>query len=766
MSDRRKVPYPIKGPFLDKSKPSTQIQPGTFSDLIGVDGRFMGGLRKFYGMKLVKELRDIVGLETLTNITYFEMVTIQKPLEAGGTVPIRGFVVRWGNDLSAQTISFAFYDLSAATPDWKAITLSTDIDYLRLMDVDTYDTTLYLAVQGLDMKVLYYDTDTSEWKIVAAGPGEFHDSTGGITVLPPSWDEVQNKEDGGQLQSNKSYQIAFRFTNPVRDVYSCMSEYLQANITTMETAPDEVGETTQEARSDISINVKLPQLYVDATTTPNVDERYTYENISELFTNIEVYRTISMDGGGIVLYKETTIDLPSETEYGTLEIPVGKLQDDVLVTNKRYDSWLDVVAPVPKAGTIKVYEGCLFASDSPDVKGGIRTLFSSPGNESLEYFTSRGFNAGNNKDGVPTRLEMAGDTLYIATRNSLTMVVKKGTVVRFIRLHIGRGLLGYKAIHSVGNDILLLTSLGFGTVDGQRGNMDIFSTLTRIVNREWVSDLEDIDSCYDSEHAASFFLNPSKSEILAIWHGTSVATTLKLANFVACTEGVIPDDPGISRAFFVTSTGRIVTPDWKAEGPGTMSGVSNYGDMQIVSTSGTHIGLNTSVDAEVKGSFIYFPNGQLEGQYARIVDVISPTFIAVDRVIPSIQGQQIVISPVIFRAKAWALPIWVDDRSRVAVEFLRKNITGISLSAKDLSGFENNPIDFWRVGVHCNGSAEPTATTVDAKVKVDPSESITPINISDIYLEPMIEYAGVGVDFELTGLEVSVTMTHSRLSTK
>jgi hypothetical protein len=59
--------YPVAEPRMDKSIPAGKVKLGTFSHLAGVDGRFAGCLRKFYGMKKLTSLSEaVIGTVTIT----------------------------------------------------------------------------------------------------------------------------------------------------------------------------------------------------------------------------------------------------------------------------------------------------------------------------------------------------------------------------------------------------------------------------------------------------------------------------------------------------------------------------------------------------------------------------------------------------------------------------------------------------------------------------------------------------------------------------
>ena len=95
MEDRLYLPYMFNSPRMDQSVPPNQIKPGSFGLLAGVDGRFNGGLRKYYGNKKVLDLDGVSGMgsiDTYAGPDFIRQVTFQK---RGTSTVYRGFVVRW-----------------------------------------------------------------------------------------------------------------------------------------------------------------------------------------------------------------------------------------------------------------------------------------------------------------------------------------------------------------------------------------------------------------------------------------------------------------------------------------------------------------------------------------------------------------------------------------------------------------------------------------------------------------------------------------------
>ena len=100
MEDRPYISYPFTSPRMDQSVPPTQVKVGSFGRLSGVDGRYSGCLRKYFGNKKVLDLDGVSGLgniDAYNGPDYFKEVTFQK---RNTSTIYRGFVIRWDSQNS------------------------------------------------------------------------------------------------------------------------------------------------------------------------------------------------------------------------------------------------------------------------------------------------------------------------------------------------------------------------------------------------------------------------------------------------------------------------------------------------------------------------------------------------------------------------------------------------------------------------------------------------------------------------------------------
>ena len=110
MRTRESIQYGITGPFMNRSVPENQVPSGSFGELVGVDGRYNGSLRNFFGMK---EVVDIDSVTNMGNIdlydgpSFFKYVTFHK---RNTSDTYRGFVIRWdkANDNANEEVTLIY----------------------------------------------------------------------------------------------------------------------------------------------------------------------------------------------------------------------------------------------------------------------------------------------------------------------------------------------------------------------------------------------------------------------------------------------------------------------------------------------------------------------------------------------------------------------------------------------------------------------------------------------------------------------------------
>lgn len=876
--DRIYIPYGFRTPRMNQSVPSNQVQPGSFGRLSGADGRFNGGLRKFYGMKEVLDLDDVTGMggiDTYSGPDFVRYVTFQK--KDTSTV-YRGFVVRWDsqNDIDNEQIDLIYTADNGST--WTRLAVwaaGNSITSSLEIDCAVSGPYLLIAVDTKATKTVYWSG--SALTVVSSGPGDFN------TELTAPTLNISAVDTGYHLKGSGTYQIAYRFYDSTRGIYSALSAPLVVHLDHLKTtkalgtisfstAGDDNG--LMVAGDIITINSRTYE-YIDsgsdvtiavvaaATTTahataladaingdssavvtasaqsssvlleskvrgtagnaytltkteaePNANDisvsgstlagggvvtaeaetqvkitidfpdsgtGFVYsdsgDGFGDLFDTVDIFRTIDLGDTsvtqGAIFYLEQTIaktgNWATSGTWDSLTANIGTLVDEALPFQTMYDPEKDVVASPPQSGTIGRYSEVTFMAQAASVDGGYDTLSSSPEHNSPEYFSTYNKRVGDPEDGRPLRFIPAGDSLFQLCYNAVVHIFKSGKLkpLQFSRLHKKRGIVGKEVAHSSGNSVFMITGLGLVILNATDGGMGSITAADRVMFDDWKSDLSDVKSCYDSVMNASFFLNSTRREMIVLWHSTQVCTLIDGANFVAATSGPDISTGKNDRAFFVTATGLIVSPDNLESGSGTMWDLSADDGEDAYTLNGTATATSSTtltdsdavLDADMEGTRLYMTSGDNAGDSQEINTINNTTKVItfVSNFTNDIAtGDTYAVSPIPFSLRAW--PFQAEELSR----FNRWITTGVALKVRKLSGFDDNVNDKWRVGAYRNGETSIESTVAYPDVDSNPSDSAEDLNVEGIDLEPYIEQIAAGVKFELTDAEFAVSLTESR----
>ncbi len=871
------LPYPTVQPRMNRSTSPLRVAPGSFYHLSGVDGRYNGCLHKYYGMKSLVDLDVTSGdIDAYAGPSYFKAVTFQKK---GTATTYRGFVVRWDSqgDITDQQIDLFYTSDNGSNWSrlaiWAAgngITGSLEIDC-----VTEEGGFLMVAVDTKATRTIYWNG--SALTAVDSGPGNFATALATLTKASTSVDTAY------QLRGSGSYQVAYRFYDSTRGIYSALSSaltlrldhfkqtyatgavYLASSggdsglfvdgdivvingriyeadddssisgdvtvpISGLSTAAEHATALATAINGDSSAVVTavagVASVTLTATTRGAGGNAYTlteietgsntddisvsggtlsgggsattepepqckavldfaahgsvlsgndYDDFSALFDTVDVFRTIDLGDApsdGAIFYLEQTIakagNWASSANWDSLQVTIGTIVDEALPFQTMYDPEKDIVAAPPQSGAIGRYQGQTFMTEAADTRGGYDILHSSFESSSPEYFTTYNKREGNSEEGRPQRYIRAGDALFALCSNAIIHVFKtaRWKPIQIVVLHQGRGLAGKGAAHASGNSIFLVGPAGLMMLNAADGSMGQVTAADRVIFDDWKADLSSVESAYDSRLNASMFLNPTRKEILCIWHSLQTVSLLEGANFVGCSDTADITDGSNRRAYFITATGLVVSPDTIAAGSGTMWDLNASYTLNGTTTSSgsTLIDTNATFHADMIGALVYIVTGDNAGDYREIASVdvgngvltLASNF---DYDIPT--GAKYSISPVPFKARLWSLQ--APRRSR----FNRWIMTSVAfkVAAGSLSGFTGNDCNFWRVGAYRNGaSSVETGTKAQDNVDVssNPADSVGHLNVDGIDVEPYIELISAGVQFELIEIEVGASTTDSR----
>ena len=870
--DRLYIPYAFKTPRMDQSVPPNQVRPGSYGRLSGIDGRFNGGLRKYFGNKKVLDLDDVSGMgdiDTFAGPDFVRYVTFQK---RNTSTVYRGFVVRWDSQDDTTNEQIDLIYTSDNGSNWTKLAVwAAGNSITASLEIDTSVSAGYLLI-AVDTKA----TKTVYWNgaaltVVDSGPGDFD-----VELTTPTL-STSAVDTSYQLRGNGTYQVAYRFYDSTRGIYSALSAPLVIHLDHFKTtkavgtisfstaggdsglmiAGDVItinGRTYEyiDSGSDVTIpaaaaattashaialadaingdgsavvtasaqssSVLLESIvrgtagnvYTLSVTEvePNADDisvsgstlssggvvttdpetqvkavidfpdntavvsGEAYADFAALFDTVDIFRTIDLGNTtatqGAIFYLEQTIakagNWASSGAWDSLQASIGTVIDEALPFLTKYDPEKDIVVAPPQSGTIARYGDVTFMAQASSVDGGYDTLSSSPEHASPEYFSTYNKRIGDPEDGRPLRFIPAGDSLFQLCYNAIIHIFKSGKLkpLQFSRLHRKRGIVGKEVAHSSGNSVFMITGLGLVLLNATDGSMGSITAADRVIFDDWKSDLSSVKSCYDSIMNASFFLNSTREEMIVLWHSTQIATMLDGTNFVAATSGPDISTGKNDRAFFVTATGLIVSPDNLESGSGTMWDLSDSYTLNGTATATSATTLtdaNATLNADMVGMKLYMTSGDNAGDSREVATINNTTKVYTftsnfDNDIAT--GDTYAVNPVPFSLRAWSFQI--EEISR----FTRWITTGVALKVRKLFGFTDNPNNKWRVGAYRNGGTSIESTVAYPDVDSNPSDSAEGLNVAGIDLEPYIEQIASGVKFELTDAEFAMVPTESR----
>jgi hypothetical protein len=727
-------PIPVLGPYMDAGRNPNALQRGTFAEVVGADGRFIGGIKPFPGFALTKRLSTVVS--SLASVNLLRYFAVQKGTT---TNQLRGFLVRGSVDGgSTYNVYLIYYDTGTAA--WASYTAFSGVTATVSIGITSVGKFIYAAVAGSAPSVIWHDG--TNWVKKTMGP----------QVVAPGAPTAGTETTGGVLPAG-SYGVAYRFYDSNRATYSGMS-----GTTVVDTAAESGG----------AIQFDIP--YPTGTTVTDFDTIYIYRTISVASAES------NFDGG--VLYWETSVSVPSGWTTGTFHdktstyLTAGTVfADEILVQQTSYDPWEDKAGVPPTSGTIDYYQSTIFMGRPSTAAGGLGGFQWS----GVTTFTPENFNPdhlcrGTPGEGEVIKMVQAGDVEYALTPNLIYRIRKLGTQLSVSRLHTGRGLASSNAAHGVGDDLLLLTPLGLAVVNGRDGSMAVHTEMDRVIYGRWATSLTTVFSAYDAAMGMSIWVNTTLGEAIVLWHTTKLATLLRGVFTVSGDSGPDPVLGGVPRFFATTVDGLVVSPDLSATPTGTMEGVNGTGAIMngTVSTASASaiidggLGLWAGSIGTLVGSYVYQVSGTYAGRWGRITSTASHTLNVtwVGTSGTTSVGDRYAISPVVFSLTCKPLESTtqeIPDAERVVC----KSLTVMSQGLAVRFGTDNA---YWALNAVVDGvvgTENSAAVALATKISGQPS-STAPGAVAGFKVQPVVSCYSTGAQFEIIGLEASKTLGSGR----
>jgi hypothetical protein len=876
-----RVLFEVNGPYMDQGVPRSKVKYGSFPLVVGADGRYGGGIAKFWGMRLVVEMDGVSGMGavgTYGGVSWMKPVSF---LKTGTATMVRGFVVRWDavDDEEDEEVCLVWsVDGGSTWTRTEVYATGAGIAHDADMDCDVYENFLMVGVDGEAPKVVYWGTEVMA--VADMGAGDFAVELGKMGLVSSSMDEEFF------LEGDETYQVAYRLYSSVRNVCSAMSEALTVRLDVLrksrasgyvafnEGGGDSgllidgdkvtVGARTYEADSNSSVTEGNVAVTITGLTTvaqmcealadavngdegqgqvtavagsrtvrfearsrgadgnevglskteaggntddmtvsgakltgggmeqegygePNTkmvvslpdDEAVVsgkdYDDIAAMFDKVQIFRSIGTGrgvglGDGAILYMEDEISLPGSVgAWDAATVEVGSLTDDALMFQDQYNPETDFVVEPPSSGAIARYQGLTFMASAPTDDGGLDVLHSSVDHESPEYFTTYNRRRGSGVTGKIRKMMAVGDSLFVLGASGVTHVFKSARErpLQYVDLHRGRGVVRSGAANAVGNSVAMLTGSGLMLLNGADGNMGQITGVDRVVFDRWRMDLGTVGSGYDAKMNASYFLCPGLEEVLVVSHGTQSVQMLRGANFEW-----VGDGPGMDgqdwRAYFVTKGGRVVVPDCKREGSGTMWDISDVYTLNGAVTTATATQLTDSgatFDGSMVGALLYVTSGTYEGQ-CREITAVGPGTLGYATFGAALEvGVTYAVSPVPFEVVMSRLRDMEANKGEDV--FRRWKLVGVACMFEGVEGMEGNVSAGCVVGAYRNGAeTAETGTGATATFTMTngggPSDAVGAVAVDGITVQPFVRQISSGTRFTLTNVEAIAKLTDSR----
>lgn len=507
--------------------------------------------------------------------------------------------------------------------------------------------------------------------------------------------------------------------------------------------------------------------------------------------DIEVYRTIGVDAGissedlPLVgnLYRDSfdaLLDLSTDIDrayvYGGrdgLEYNSAK-SDRELSARIPYDFTLNHRGIWPRSALVLATDDQVFIVSKPflgddpatrtielDEKASWRVMWSPPERYELENF--RGAVTGEQyrfPDAQATifSLERVGDFVFACTDLGVIRFHKSGSYVAVNPLAFKWGIQGRDAATSMGNRLILATAVGLIGIDGPSMQDDGFGVVQRLLSsREfWRADIASINVSYDAQLGALILFNPVQDEMFLLWPDTGAVTSLEDCPWIQGAEGVDPVLGGPPRSFWITSDGKIHTPDAEE----TADKKTMYGAASADTVNGTATGGSTTTLTDTSAAFasgatsfwVHFTNGANSGQ-SRQLTTVSTTQLTWTTPLNSgiTSGDTYAVAPIPVRARGHQLP-----GVRGADIFKRKISISMAANINILGGEDTsanpNLRMFYRMYRHL-GDTAPREASVN--MVEDVGQMYAALDVQHTILFPEWVCLASDLDFEILGGRIS-----------
>jgi len=783
--------YEFGLPVADYRTEPAAISYGMNTDLVGVDGRFVGVLKRAPGFDRCSRLALTTtgessgfqlsafstGFRRSRALDFFRYAEVYKGTTG---VILRGFVVRTGH-----TLAFHYYDPQEA--QWLSHTISEES--AGPIDI-TYGP-----------RAIYYTSSRRRGRTVFWHEGEFvnlpfgpaHPS--GAMMLVPSGPMSTNKATGAlstPVNQDGRYQVGVRLSDSRRGAATPLSWYMLED----PLAPSWVRETPAVPPSS-----SLYYLAMGITISP--EDARSYDTI-EVYRSIRegsyLYRALTWHAPSEVAGAQTLADLtgvrptlsggvtnnppsPLGEQGGVVIIQLGNknlngnlvtlregvrcltsgVDDTLLSYLSSFDFQEDTAAGPIRASTLLYSGGALFAAgdDLNTTRDGGDIRFSVLTQQMPEIFPGLNVHGLARSSDRILRFLKSGSLVCGISRDKVYRLTRVGNLVASEQMDTGWGAVGAEAATNLGPDLVFLSSSALLSIQASSGTLSTISIVDRILNHlsEWGESRASVFLAYDAAMAVLYLINPVKEEALLVWGTSNTVTRRKDMNFVAATSGVHPVYGGGDRVFLVTATGLVVSSPMSTE-PTTQLGIEGtINGVVRASSSGSELHDPTAqFAADLVDCYLYVLTGENAGEKRRITSNTVHR-LALDSPLSVEKGDRYTISPVPFEVVGWPLGS-SEDPNLPRDYFVRRRTRALGAYLRLPGGKYGTPTDdhapypLVTVGVY-DDMSEPPVHSDSFVVQQETHDNFGRVVAGRGTLLPFVQCLVSGLPLEMISMVVS-----------
>lgn len=753
--------YAFPSPTLDTGINPCVQNPGTFSRLVGVDGRYTGQLRRFPGFRRYKEFTTFDEVEAIGGLRFFKSFSIQK--SPGDTAIFRGWIIL-SKTATTSVLRAVYYDTGAAT--WTETTIydfgSTSVLFI---DVTMDHTSLYMVAK------VSSGSPTTLLKMIRFEGSSWvsHDflppAAVGTTAAPTSTQDTTNGLIEGPSGGEHRVGVAWRETYPEQGIYSRLSPI----------------QSVQQPST--SGNWYVSAAFTLTAKSANFTKRY-----------LELYRTVSsaFEGSGQTgnLYRERIIDttaVTTTTTYEWAKKDASGLSDPALAIKEVLPpAEVRIVTTLTDAKLIEWYEKCMFiasgASTSDTLGQDDRSLevlrWSSLVDAKLNIFPVEQKRRANDLNQRIVELKNVEPYLAVIYTNQIVVVHKSGASMSTRTINNIFGTNSSNGVVAVDTSLFLPTKMGVLLVDLATNSSQLIRNTQRIFDTpsRWRGSLDKVWGVHDADLSAVIWLNPSTYEMLILWLGSGDFTELEHVPWIAATQGTLPVEgttESIQRSFYLFDGGQwninpgvyVVDTELSSEVRSMSGGVSIISGNRVAwngtvfggSTSAINVSPDVGADL-MTGHWLYWTSGANAGTWILIDEahdgnpVINFQGTTPN---PPQAGDTFSIAPIAFRAKMWPTKV-IEGRVHPSLFGVDKFV-GVQALVQEVSGDTDstkNPNLKLTYRAYKSANPEVVAASGEGTFSTNPSDTGAALNVSGHTLIPEVAQYASNLQFGLLGLRI------------